>query len=1089
MDQATQGFRLSTQQKYLWSLQREHPAHPFRAVCAILLEGELQPRLLEDTLYTLVQRHEILRTTFRRPAGIKTPFQVVAENVHPGWQAVDLTQLDATRQRHRVEQSMVEERTRPLNFERDSLFRVSVLKLSPHRRVMIISLPSLCADAVTLTNIVAELGNIYDALVRGDKQAEAGDDVMQYADFAEWQHELIEDDDEQARLGQAYWKQLADEIAPPVMPLSRSSEVIAGGGSFAPVSLQIPVDPEVCARMEALVLAGESTVSSLVFAAWQAVIWRLTGQANFLIFNLSEGRKLDELQSALGPYATFLPVHGYCEDVPLTELPRVVKNEAAGRDWEEYYEASGTQAVELAFEFAERPALFVTSTLTFSVLQIDVCHQPFKLKLSCVYIEKTLIVELQYDPRVFDSETVVRYAGYWRRQLSALTAAWHFPDSPSLTVGQVDILSLEERRWLLSELNQSEKEFANAGCIQDLFKQQVARTPEAIAVVCGQVQLTYEQLNARANQLAHLLRQSGVAQNDRVGLCVSRSAELIVGMLGILKAGGAYVPLNSEHPAERLNLQLAESNAAALVTDGAGPALEFPGDTINLKLQREQLSAQLQTNPAATTTTENLVYVIYTSGSTGVSKGVAVQHRNLVNYTNYILQRLRVTGPLHFAFVSTVAADLGNTCIFPALLSGGCLHILQSDVAMDGALFKRYFTEHSIDVLKIVPSHFEALLAAEPDRVLLPAKYLLFGGEALSHDLVARVFQLNPDCRLINHYGPTETTVGSLTYDIERSANHSSLTVPIGKPIANTRVYVLDGALQPQPIGVAGELYIGGAGVAAGYLNQAAETAARFIIDPFSVTPGERLYRTGDLARCLPDGNIEFLGRVDTQVKVRGFRVELGEIEAALSAHPLIRQAVVCATVSGAAGALPVAPAQQLVAYIVPAEARAPSADILRDFLKLRLPDYMVPSVFVSLPALPLTANGKVDRKALPAPEDVRPGLQNTYVAPRNDTERELATIWSTVLGAGEVGMNDNFFDLGGHSLLATQVVSRMRQVFQTEIPLASIFQSPTVAGLAAAVDQARAVDTENLLAELEQLSDEEVQQLLRDEELKSKSR
>jgi len=575
-----------------------------------------------------------------------------------------------------------------------------------------------------------------------------------------------------------------------------------------------------------------------------------------------------------------------------------------------------------------------------------------------------------------------------------------------------------------------------------------------------------------------------VSANDRVGLCVSRSGKMIIGLLGILKAGGAYVPLNPEHPRGRLASQLAESNASVLITDSGlkDPALEFTGETIDLQLQRDRLFAQPQENPETSTTADNFVYVIYTSGSTGISKGVAVQHRNLVNYTNFILRRLKVTEPLNFAFVSTIAADLGNTCIFPSLLSGGCLHILNHEVAMDGALFKRYFAEHPIDVLKIVPSHFQALLAAEPDGNLLPAKFLLLGGEALSPDLVQRIFSLSAGCRLINHYGPTETTVGSLIFEAEWAGNYPfSLTVPIGKPIANTQVYVLDRLMQPQPTGVTGELYIGGAGVSAGYLNQPAETALRFVADPFAVAEGRRLYRTGDLARYLPDGNVEFIGRLGNQIKVRGFRVELGEVEANLLLHPLIQQAVVCA--SGPAGLNTV---QQLVAYIVPSGSAAPRPEVLREFLKLRLPDYMIPAVFVSLPSFPLTANGKIDRAALPAPEDIRPVLQQGHTAARNETESKLVNIWAAVLGVNEIGVHDNFFDLGGHSLLATQVVSRMRQVFQTEIPLASIFQSPTVAALAESIDSVRMADTENLVAQLEQLSEDEVLQLLRAEELKS---
>ncbi len=394
---------------------------------------------------------------------------------------------------------------------------------------------------------------------------------------------------------------------------------------------------------------------------------------------------------------------------------------------------------------------------------------------------------------------------------------------------------------------------------------------------------------------------------------------------------------------------------------------------------------------------------------------------------------------------------------------------------MEGNLFSQYIARHPIDVLKIVPSHLRALLASNDGGNVLPAKYLILGGEALSWDLVERITQLDHTCRIINHYGPTETTVGSLTFSIDDNySSPYSLTVPIGRPIANTGLYLLDRHMQPVPRGVPGELYVGGAGVAAGYLNQPAETAARFVLDPFSENPDARLYRTGDLARYLPDDNIEFLGRVDAQVKVRGFRVELGEIEAVLTRHDEVRQALVTVDRDSSEG--------RIVAYVVSSAGSASKQDELRNLLRSRLPDYMIPSAFVFLKALPLTPNGKVDRAALPNPDALRPEMQRNFVAPRNVVEKALAGIWASLLKVGEVGVHDNFFDLGGHSLLATQVVSRMRKEFRMEIPLRSLFESPTVAQLAAKIEAANGNDTERLLAELAELdglSDEEAERLL----------
>ena len=540
----------------------------------------------------------------------------------------------------------------------------------------------------------------------------------------------------------------------------------------------------------------------------------------------------------------------------------------------------------------------------------------------------------------------------------------------------------------------------------------------------------------------------------------------------------AFLTGNPEHPVARLMLQLEESNASILITNGSGLAesLKFDGTIIDFERDHTLLLSEPKTNPPSVTTTENLVYVIYTSGSTGVPKGVAVKHQGLVNYVQFILRRLEVNEPLHFGTVSTITADLGNTCIFPALVSGGCVHLISYDTSMEGDLFAAYLAKHPIDVLKIVPSHLNALLASKRKGVILPTKYLILGGEALSWNLVERISQEQGSCKVINHYGPTETTVGSLTFDLDRDASYNSITVPIGQPIANTQVYILDRHLNPTPTGVAGELCIGGAGVAAGYLNQPEETARRFLSDPYSQQPGMRLYRTGDLARYLADGNVEFLGRIDHQLKVRGFRVELGEIEAVLAMHHEVRQAVVIAE-AGTSGS------ERLVAYVVASGIKPPTNEELRNFLSQHVPDYMIPSTFVFLKAMPLTPNGKIDRVALPAPDEARPDMQRLFVAPRTSLEKEMADIWAEFLKLNEVGVHDNFFELGGHSLLATQVVSRMRKALNCELPLRSLFESPTIAQLAEQIGS-KATDAERLLAEIEKLSDEEVEALLKAEQL-----
>ncbi len=1070
-----EGFRLSPQQRNLWSLQQTAGAQTFRASCVILIEGALQSDVLQAAVRDVVDRHEILRTTFTRPPGIKTPFQVVAEAPQFSWQTFDLSGVGANQQNAQVEECFANERERPFDFASGPLLRITLIKQSNGRHWLLISLPALCADSITLANLTSEIQRGYAS--RLSKQ-EPSDEPMQYADFAEWQNELLEAMDEHGVAGKNYWQQQdAGDI--PALALPFEKRVNATQAS-AFESVVIDLD---CAfrSLETAAREHEVSVPALLFACWHALVWRLAGQSEseFVIFSLCDGRKFEDLESALGLYAKYLPLRFACEENSFSEhLRRVSDNLNRADEWQEYFDpcAHGNLIKDsVAFDFlGARTAL----SAGFSIIKQDVCLAPFKLKLSCVRSGDSISVELQYDGEVFERETVARFAGYFQRFLS------HALQNPKSEIGAIDILSDEERHRLLVELNQTAAEFSEAKCIHQKFEEQAERAPAAPAVISGDVALTYEELNARANQLAHLLRRRGVGPDACVGLCVERSVEMIVGLLGILKAGGAYVPLNPDHPRERLAIQLAESKASLLITNGAtDQSFPFAGETIDLARDRALLEAEPKTNPSSITTPENLVYVIYTSGSTGIPKGVAVRHRNLANYTQFILQRLGVNGPLHFATVSTLTADLGNTCIFPALVSGGCLHVIGYDVAMEGNLFSEYLARHPIDVLKIVPSHFSALLASQPDGNILPKKYLILGGEALSWDLVQQVSRMDHTCQIINHYGPTETTVGSLTFNVpDNRVSPYSLTVPIGRPIANTRAYILDRRRQPVPPGVAGELYLGGAGVAAGYLNNSTETDARFVPDPFSEDSDARLYRTGDLARYLLDDNIEFLGRVDTQVKVRGYRVELGEIEAALSAHSSVRQAVV-GSAPGSADILSASSAvTRLIAYIVPSDAHPPTSDALRNLLQQQLPDYMVPSVFVFLKSLPLTANGKIDRNALPPPDELRPGLQKEFVAPRTKVEKELADIWTGLLKVSAVGVHDNFFDLGGHSLLATQVVSRMRKEFQMEIPLRSLFESPTVAQLAEKIESANGNDTDRLLAELadlDALSDAEAERLL----------
>ena len=1061
-----QGFALSRQQRCLWSLQQGAVDQPFRASSEILLEGDLEPNILQEALTHVVSRHEILRTTFTRPPGIKTPFQVVRETSRISWETVDLSPFDATEQELRLTRRFHVEGEYPFDFDLGPLIRLTLIKQATNSHVLLISLPTLCGDSVSLANFTGELSRAYLSCL--NHQPLDGE-PMQYADFAQWQTEQLEADDEQSANGKTHWQKLsaAGLSSPPILLERLATETQA----FQPDSIAFDLDSPV-SKIQSIALESGTSVSTLLFACWQALVWRLAGQteSEFVLYNLSEGRNFADLRTALGLYAKYLPIRAHCEDKPFGEHLRDVNaafNQAD--EWQEYFDpcVSVKSIVNsVAFDFEERQSRYDAGPLSFSQVKQSVCLSPFKLKLSCVLSGESISADLHYNRQVINLETAKQIAGYFRSFLSGVL------QNLNGNLGDIEILSNEERRRLIVGLKPAADDLSGKKCFHELFEEQVARTPQAIAVVSGDRELTYNELNKWANQLAHVLRERGIGPDARVGLCVDRSVEMIVGLMGILKAGGAYVPLNPDHPRDRLALQLAESSVSILITNnGNSSNRSFESvETLDLGQDHALLKAEPDTNPIPISTTDNLVYVIYTSGSTGKPKGVAVRHRNLVNYMQFILRRLQISRPLNFATVSTISADLGNTCIFPALSSGGCLHILGYDVSMEGNLLRDYIKERPIDVLKIVPSHLSALLASETNGQILPAKYLILGGEALTWELARRIQQTDHTCQILNHYGPTETTVGSLTFSVdEEIPSRYSATVPIGRPIANPRCYILNQHLRLVPPGVSGELYIGGAGVSAGYLDQPAETAARFVKDPFSDDLESQLYRTGDLARYLPDGNIEFLGRADTQVKVRGHRVELGEIEAVLCRRAGVRQVVVTLKRDKPED-------ERLVAYMVSSPI---PLEELRASLKQKLPDYMVPSTFVFLKMLPLTPNGKVDRNALPAPDETQPGLQHDFVAPRSLVEKEMADIWASFLKVSTVGVHDNFFDLGGHSLLATQVVSRMRKEFQLEIPLRSLFESPTVAQLAKKIEEANNDKADRLLNEIEALSDEEVNQLL----------
>ncbi len=614
------------------------------------------------------------------------------------------------------------------------------------------------------------------------------------------------------------------------------------------------------------------------------------------------------------------------------------------------------------------------------------------------------------------------------------------------------ILTEAERHQLLVEWNDTQADYPQNQCTHQLFEAQVERTPEAVAVVFEDQKLTYQELNSRANQLAHYLQALGVGPEVLVGICLERSLEMVVGLLGILKAGGAYVPLDPAYPSERLTLMLSDCQAPVLLTQKTGVAglPETGARVVCLDADWGVISQESEENPVSGVKPENLVYVIYTSGSTGRPKGVQISHHSLGNFLNSMGLSPGLTDQDILLAVTTISFDIAALELYLPLIVGAQVVLASRSVASDGSKLLERLVNSGATAMQATPATWRLLLAAG-----WSGSYhlkILCGGEALTRELANRL--LEKGTSVWNLYGPTEATIWSAAYQVESEDG----SVSIGKPIANTQIYLLDSHLQPVPIGVPGELHIGGAGLARGYLNRPELTEEKFIPNPFDKAKGKRqkakgmgsarLYKTGDLARYLPDGNIEFLGRRDHQVKIRGFRIELSEVESALAQHPAVQQTVVMVRED-------VPGDKRLVAYIVPNDPSSifyPKSFIqnqLRRFLRRKLPDYMVPSAFVLLDALPLTPNGKVDRRALPAPDRFRPEPEETFVAPRNELELQLTKIWEQVLGTHPVGVRDNFFDLGGHSLLAVPLFAQIEKETDKKLPPATLFQAPTIEQLA----------------------------------------
>jgi amino acid adenylation domain-containing protein/natural product biosynthesis luciferase-like monooxygenase protein len=1056
---------LSFGQERLWFLdQLGAGGRLYHDYGAIHIAGRVDFSALRRSINELVRRHEILRTTFAMVDGV--PVERIASHLDLDLATEDLSAVPQSERLGRVSALSELQARVPFDLGKGPLMRCCLVQLGPEEQVLLVTVHHIVWDGWSAGVFFRELAPIYAALIRGETPS-LSSARLQHADFAIWQRTWLTE--EALATSMSYWKKhLADVPALLAMPVDHPRPAVQ---SHRGAAYQFELSVELQNSLRALSQREGVTLFMLMLAAYKVLLWRYSSQEDIVIGTPVANRTRAELEDVIGPVMNTLALRSrvhrgqrfleLLREVRETTLEAYVHQDVPFAQVVEALQPQRTLShaplFQVGFTFQNIPFERIELPgLTLQPLQLPSGIAKFDLTLMVNEESGRLATELEYSTDLFERATVERLANHFRTLLTAIVAA------PDTGIGELPLLSAAERQQLLIEFNATEHARQSGCCVHDLFAEQARRTPTHPAVLFKESSLSYRELNERANQLAHWLRTKGAGPDVRVAICMERGFDMLIALLGVLKSGAAYVPLDPGYPRERLAYMLEDCAPALLLTQrslldrtdaDAVPRFCLDGDSAALM---EQSTA----DPPTIASERHLAYVIYTSGSTGNPKGVMVEHSGLVNLAEGPGSSLGITANSRVLQFASFSFDACAWEWLIALTNGATLVLATRDDIAPGDPLTSFLRKRKITHVTLPPSALSVMdhLAQDDVEVLITA------GEACAPDVAERWSLARP---LINAYGPTEATVCATLYPCARG---ESGTPPIGRPIANAQVHVLDAELQPVPIGVTGEIYVGGHGIARGYLNRSGLTAERFVADPFAASPGSRLYRTGDLARWKPDGNLEYLGRGDHQVKIRGYRVELGEIEAQLVREAGVREAVVAVLQDRE---LP-----RLVSYLTLDPGTAVAS--VREALAASLPEYMVPAHFVVLERLPLTPNGKVDRKALPAPAAE---VSDDYVAPRNATEQSLADIFATALRLEKVGVHDDFFARGGHSLLATQVISRMRAAFSLQLPLRTLFEARSIAELAERIDAERARSAATVQSDLrkriESLTDEQVTALL----------
>ena len=1053
---------LSFSQERLWFIHNMEGSLLYHLPTILRLRGRLNREALSKALQEIVLRHEVLRTVFIEKEG--RPYQVIRDA--EDWKLDLIEGATYKEEPEGLQQYIAGLAKKPFDLSKDFMLRGALIRLSEQEHVVVVTMHHIASDAWSMPIIVREVMELYRAYDQGETPGLKPLD-LQYADYSVWQRNYLQGEVLDKKLG--YWKNKLGGVEPLGMPTDYPRPAVR---SSRGASQQFRIEKELTGKLQQMSQQTGASLFMTLLSAYNILLYRYSGQSDIAVGTSIANRSRQEVEALIGFFVNTLTLRSeLSDDISFSDLLSKVK--ATTMEAYEHQDVPFEKVVEAVVKERDpgRSPLFqvmlvLINTPESEQLQLgelQLSREPFvsnvsKFDITFFINESGGVMHgaVEYSTDIDNAETISGMIAHFKALLESAVS------HPQEKIGRLKMLT-EAEEEAIKKLSGETKVYAGDDqTVISIFEEQVSKTPEAIALVFEREKVTYGDLNQRANGLADTLISSGVKQGDLVPLLMERGSEMITAILGIMKAGAGYVPVDTSFPEDRIAFMLEDSKAKVVVTTGEASSKlpsSYQGEQIDLNnIQQSTNNAQGLNNDQQTGNNEKretrnvksgaTAYVIYTSGSTGQPKGVMVSHRNLVDYTLGLEDKTRMSESRSFALVSTIATDLGNTVIYASLLSGGELHLFSKEQVSDSAYLIKYFRDKQIGCVKIVPSHWKAL--SSTGELLLPQQMIVFGGEALGSDLVELIKETGSKCRIINHYGPTETTIGKLLHEVEETRKYGK-TIPIGKAFSNTKVYVLSKDLQLSPVGVPGQLFIAGDGVAKGYLNNEALTKEKFVQDPFGRDNNNNfnnnlMYATGDRVRMLEDGSIEFMGRVDTQVKIRGYRIEPGEVETVLGRSDLVSQGVVVARADRQGN-------MQLVAYVVPAEDSWFDRESILDYLKQQLPEYMVPQVVMELEAIPLTANGKVDRKALPDP-DTTGGQTGKYEAPRNEAEEKLARIWQEVLEVEEVGINDDFFELGGHSLLAVRLISAIRKELSVEMPISDIFDYPTIAKLSGQLEQ-----------------------------------